>query len=43
MVDSTAFPQAQEFHVSLRVADLAASTAFYTALFTASPKDTTPR
>ncbi|WAL84859.1 VOC family protein [Pandoraea sp. XJJ-1] len=43
MVDSTAFPQAQEFHLSLRVADLAASTAFYAALFTVSPKDTTPR
>lgn len=43
MSDSTAFPQAQEFHLSLRVADLAVSTAFYTAFFTVPPKDVTAR
>ncbi|VVE01453.1 VOC family protein [Pandoraea cepalis] len=43
MVDSTHFPLAQEFHLSLRVANLAASTAFYAALFTVAPKDTTAR
>ena len=43
MDDSIAFPQAQEFHVSLRVADLAASTTFYRAFFNIPPKDVTPR
>lgn len=43
MIDSIAFPAAQEFHLSLRVADLAASTAFYTAFFNIAPKDATAR
>jgi catechol 2,3-dioxygenase-like lactoylglutathione lyase family enzyme len=43
MTDSTPFPPAQEFHLSLRVADLAASTAFYGAFFNTPPKDTTAR
>lgn len=43
MVSTVSFPQAQEFHVSLRVADLATSTAFYTAFFAVPPKDTTAR
>ncbi len=43
MNDVTSFPQASEFHISLRVADLAESTAFYTAFFGLPPKDTTAR
>lgn len=43
MIDSIAFPPSQEFHLSLRVADLAASTAFYTAFFNLPPKDATAR
>lgn len=43
MDDLTVFPQAQEFHLSLRVADLARSTAFYTAILGTGPKDATPR
>lgn len=37
------FPVAQEFHISLRVADLAASVVFYAALFRIAPKDHTER
>jgi catechol 2,3-dioxygenase-like lactoylglutathione lyase family enzyme len=36
-------PAAQEFHASLRVADLDASTAFYTAFFGVAPKERTAR
>lgn len=43
MDNLTTFPQAQEFHLSLRVADLARSTAFYTAVLGTGPKDATPR
>lgn len=43
MDESTPFPQAQEFHLSLRVADLAKSTAFYTAILGVGPKDATKR
>lgn len=43
MDDLTSFPQAQEFHLSLRVADLATSTAFYTAILGVGPKDATAR
>ncbi|CAZ88904.1 VOC family protein [Thiomonas arsenitoxydans] len=43
MTSSPAFPAAHEFHMSLRVADLARSTAFYTAFFGLSPKDRTAR
>lgn len=43
MDDSTFFPHAQEFHLSLRVADLAESTAFYAALLRVEPKDATAR
>ena len=40
----TAFvPAAQEFHLSLRVADLDASTQFYTGLFGLPPKELTAR
>ncbi len=37
------FPPAEEFHLSLRVADLERSTAFYTAFFGVPPKDRTAR
>ena len=37
------FPAAAEFHLSLRVADLAESTIFYAALLGAQPQDTTAR
>lgn len=40
---SPSFPVAHEFHMSLRVADLAASTAFYTSLLGTAPKDSTSR
>ena len=43
MNESTPFPHAQEFHLSLRVADLAKSTAFYGAILGVGPKDTTAR
>lgn len=43
MHTSTPFPAAHEFHMSLRVADLARSTAFYTAFFGLPPKDRTAR
>ncbi|MGZ8287914.1 MAG: VOC family protein [Telluria sp.] len=43
MDESNPFPQAQEFHLSLRVADLAKSTAFYAAILNAGPKDATAR
>lgn len=43
MDESTPFPQAQEFHLSLRVADLAKSTEFYTAILGVGPKDVTAR
>lgn len=33
----------EEFHLSIRVSDLAQSTAFYTAFLGAEPKDSTPR
>ena len=36
-------PGIREFHVSLRVADLPASTRFYTAFFGCPPKDETAR
>ena len=36
-------PTAREFHLSLRVADLAASTAFYAAFFGTPPKERTAR
>lgn len=36
-------PSAREFHISLRVADLAASTRFYEAFFGTAPKDRTAR
>jgi catechol 2,3-dioxygenase-like lactoylglutathione lyase family enzyme len=36
-------PAAQEFHLSLRVTDLDASTAFYTAFFGVAPKERTAR
>lgn len=36
-------PAVQEFHLSLRVADLDASTAFYTAFFGTAPKERTAR
>ena len=40
---SPSFPAAHEFHMSLRVADLAASTAFYTSFLGTAPKDATAR
>lgn len=43
MDNSSSFPQTQEFHLSLRVADLAKSTAFYTAILGVAPKDATAR
>lgn len=43
MATSSSFPAAQEFHISLRVADLARSTAFYTRFFGVPPKDETAR
>ena len=43
MNESTPFPQAQEFHLSLRVSGLAKSTAFYAAILGVGPKDTTAR
>ncbi|MGZ8355073.1 MAG: VOC family protein [Telluria sp.] len=43
MDESNPFPQAREFHLSLRVADLAKSTAFYAAILNAGPKDATAR
>ncbi|SCC93365.1 Glyoxalase/bleomycin resistance protein/dioxygenase (fragment) [Thiomonas sp. X19] len=43
MHTSSSFPSAQEFHLSLRVADLDRSTAFYTAFFGVEPKDCTAR
>jgi len=43
MSNSSSFPTAQEFHMSLRVADLDRSTAFYTAFFGLPPKDRTAR
>lgn len=36
-------PLAREFHISLRVTDLAASTRFYEAFFGTAPKDRTAR
>jgi catechol 2,3-dioxygenase-like lactoylglutathione lyase family enzyme len=36
-------PSPAEFHLSIRVADLDASTAFYAALLGVMPKDRTPR
>lgn len=36
-------PGTQEFHLSLRVTDLAASTEFYTAFFGVAPKERTAR
>lgn len=36
-------PSVREFHISLRVADLAASTRFYEAFFGTAPKDRTAR
>lgn len=36
-------PSSEEFHLSVRVADLEASTAFYTAFLDVQPKDKTPR
>ena len=43
MSNPTIFPVAQEFHISLRVADLDQSTAFYSSLFGMAPKDRTAR
>jgi catechol 2,3-dioxygenase-like lactoylglutathione lyase family enzyme len=43
MHTATPFPAAHEFHMSLRVADLARSTVFYTAFFGLPPKDRTAR
>lgn len=43
MDDAIMFPHAQEFHLSLRVADLAESTRFYTAILGVAPKDSTVR
>lgn len=43
MDESTRFPGAQEFHLSLRVDDLAKSAEFYTAIFGVGPKDATAR
>lgn len=43
MDDATSFPRAQEFHLSLRVAVLAKSTAFYAAILGVDPKDATAR
>lgn len=43
MHTSPSFPPAQDFHMSLRVADLDRSTAFYTAFFGLPPKDSTAR
>jgi catechol 2,3-dioxygenase-like lactoylglutathione lyase family enzyme len=43
MDGSSAFPPAQEFHLSLRVADLANSTVFYTAILGVAPRDATAR
>jgi catechol 2,3-dioxygenase-like lactoylglutathione lyase family enzyme len=40
---SPLFPVAHEFHMSLRVADLAASTAFYTSFLGSALKYTTAR
>lgn len=40
---STPFPVAHEFHMSLRVDDLAHSTTFYAAFFGLPPKDRTAR
>lgn len=40
---SPSFPVAHEFHMSLRVADVAASTAFYAAFLGTAPKDATAR
>jgi catechol 2,3-dioxygenase-like lactoylglutathione lyase family enzyme len=37
------FPVSHEFHLSVRVADLVKSTAFYTAFFGVPPKDQTAR
>jgi catechol 2,3-dioxygenase-like lactoylglutathione lyase family enzyme len=36
-------PSIEEFHISLRVADLAASSTFYAAFFGVPPKDSTSR
>jgi catechol 2,3-dioxygenase-like lactoylglutathione lyase family enzyme len=43
MSDTSHFPAAHEFHISLRVNDLALSTDFYTAFFGVAPKDRTAR
>ena len=43
MSDTSRFPAAHEFHISLRVADLARSTTFYTEFFGVEPKDRTAR
>lgn len=43
MPDTSRFPPAHEFHLSLRVADLEHSTNFYTAFFGVEPKDRTAR
>jgi len=43
MSDTSRFPSAHEFHLSLRVADLEHSTNFYTAFFGVEPKDRTAR
>lgn len=42
-MSGTLVPAAGEFHISLRVADLAYSTAFYTAFLGVEPKDRTAR
>ena len=36
-------PAIEEFHISLRVVDLAASSTFYAALFGVPPKESTSR
>lgn len=43
LLDAPLSPLAHEFHLSLRVADLAASSAFYRWLLGVEPKDTTAR
>jgi catechol 2,3-dioxygenase-like lactoylglutathione lyase family enzyme len=43
MINSTSFPTAHEFHLSLRVTDLAKSTTFYAILLGVAPKDATAR
>ncbi len=43
MSDTNRFPAADEFHISLRVADLEHSTKFYTVFFGVEAKDRTAR